>query len=262
MSYIPVCRLLLLVLLLPLPMQGQGLQFPRPVTTGALNHRDAAAFAEITAHLNAVGATNWQDLEAAGTISFPAGDSHNATLYLLGSEGTRLDITFDSSVRSLRDRGFVGEAHGESGDTVALPPTAALAGVLAFPRLWSEASSAATVSLYDHGNLAVGGTSLHRITMEYAPSAGFLPYGGTTVATDLYFEPHSHLLVYSVDSIPFSTTHGQPLLRITSYTAYQRFGAVLFPTSFQQILNGQLQWTLELSQFKLNQNLPLSTFSF
>lgn len=262
MSYIPVRRLLLMALLLPLPLQGQELQFSRPVTTGALNHRDSAALAEITAHMVAVGATGWQDLEATGTLSFPSGDSHNAALYLLGSEGTRLDITFDSSIRSLRERGFVGEAHGESGDTVSLPPSAALAGVLAFPRLWSEASSAATVSLYDHGNLSVGGTSLRRITMEYAPRAGFLPYGGSTLATDLYFEPHSHLLVYSVDSIPFSTTHGQPLLRVTSYTAYQRFGAVLLPTSFQQILNGQLQWTLDLSQFTLNQNPPLSTFSF
>src|SRR5579862_8756839 len=142
MSNFPVCRFLLLVLLLPLPMRGQDLPFPLPVTTGTLNHRDAAALAEVTAHLATVGAMTWQDLEATGTISFPGGDSHTASLYLLGSGGTRLDIMFNSAVRSLRERGFVGEAHGESGDSASLPPSAALAGVFAFPRLWSEASSA------------------------------------------------------------------------------------------------------------------------
>jgi hypothetical protein len=52
------------------------------------------------------------------------------------------------------------------------------------------------------------------------------------------------------------------LARVTSYASYQPFEGVSVPTTIKQILNGQDQWTLQLSQVTMNTNSPANTFLF
>jgi predicted site-specific integrase-resolvase len=52
------------------------------------------------------------------------------------------------------------------------------------------------------------------------------------------------------------------LARVTSYGNYHSFEGVSVPTTIKQALNGQEQWTLQLSQVTINTNSPTSTFSF
>lgn len=238
------------------------LTFPAPLPTGVLGVKQQLALDEINAHIHAVSANGWQDLEGTGTLTFPAGDAHSASLYLLRSAHSRLDIVMDSGTRSLRLRGSVGSFQDEHGNQGSLLPGTNRAGIVAFPRVWFDAATSPLTSLYDQGPYTGTGQTLHRITLEYSLSLSTSFFGGPTVATDLYFDPNTHLLLYSVDALSFSSSPNQTFSRITSYGGYQAFNGVLIPSTIGQSLNGQLEWTLQLSQVTTDTNPPVSTFAF
>jgi len=219
--------------------------------------------AEINAHLQAVGAGGWQSLEATGTLTFPDGTSHAASLFLTGSTFQRLDIEMESGSRSLRLGGVAGRFQDERGSMGSLPPATARAGIVAFPRIWADAASSSNVSLYDQHLYTGTGSNLHRITLEYAlEGSSQSHFGNRTAATDLYFNPGTHLLAYSVDTVTFIGFVRQSFSRVTSYEEYQQFNGVKVPTTIKQYLNGQLQWTLLLSQVTENATHSADTFLF
>jgi hypothetical protein len=250
------------VINMPTLARGQSQSFPPPKASGILGQRDAGALAEITSHLHVVGAIAWNDLEATGTLSYQDGDTHPVSLYLQGSGYSRLDIDMGSGTRSVRLDGSSGTFQDESGNQSYLPPATARAGILAFPRVWAEARTSPLVSLIDLGTYTVSGQSLHRISMEYRRDPGGLKAGDPTVATDLYFDPGTHLLVFSVDSVQFAGIQRHSFLQVIAYAGYQSFNGVLVPTELQQTLDDQPQWAVRLSQINLNTNLPSKTFSF
>jgi hypothetical protein len=242
---------------------AQEQSFPLPATTGALGKRDAGALAEIKAHLMAVLVAGWQDLQATGTLTYPDGDVHSATLYLMGAKRARLDIEMAAGTRSVRLGGFAGRYQDEEGNQGSLPPATSSAGIVAFPRIWADGATSSRISLYDQNTYASDGQSFHRITMEYPlESTSGDRLGIKTAATDLYFDPNTHLLVYSVDAVTFNGSSGQILSRVTGYSGYQQFNGIKVPATIKQYLNGQLQWTLQLSQVNVNTAPPATTFSF
>jgi hypothetical protein len=242
---------------------AQEQSFPLPSITGTLGNKDPGALAEIKAYLLAVSATGWQSLEGTGTLTFQDGNVHSALLYLKGAKYSRLDITMDSGIRSLRVSGFAGRSQDEKGNTGVLAPTTSSAGIVAFPRIWTDATTSAKVSLFDQKMYVGAGQSLHRVTIEYPldDAEGSGPLRRRTAATDLYFDPNNHLLLFSVDSFSVSTMR-QRLARVTSYADYQPFDGVSVPTTIKQILNGQEQWMLQLSHVTINTSSPTSTFLF
>jgi hypothetical protein len=247
---------------LPISTMAQEQNFPLPSTTGILGNKDAGALAEINAYLVAVSTTGWQNLQGTGTLTFPNGDMHPASLYLRESKYSRLDITMDSGTRSLRVSGFVGRFRDEKGNAGVLTPASSGAGIVAFPRIWTNAAVSAKVSLYDQKTYVEAGQSLHRVTIEYPlDDQDGSSFSKRTAATDLYFDPNSHLLLFSVDSFSVSTMR-QRLVRVTSYADYQPFEGVSVPATISQFLNGQDQWTLQLSHVTINTSLPISTFLF
>jgi hypothetical protein len=247
----------------PICAQGQEQSFPTPATSGVLGRKDAGAFAEIRAHLSAVSASGWQSLEATGTLTYPGGDTHVATLYLMGSNDSRLDIEMEAGTRSLRQSGFVARFQHENGNRGSLPPATASAGIVAFPRIWTDAVPSSQISLYDHSTSAHDGHNLHRITIEYPIGAGLgTVLNERTTATDLYFDSSTHVLTQSVDAVTFNGPSRQTFSRETSYADYRQFDGVMIPATIKQYLNGQLQWTLNLSQVNINATLADNIFSF
>ena len=262
-SLFQLVTIISLVIGLPYYARAQEQSLPSPTTTGVLGKKDASALAEINAHLQAVGAGGWQGLEATGTLTFPDGTSHAASLFLAGSKSQRLDIEMESGSRSLRLGGFAGRFRDERGNQGSLPSATSSAGIVAFPRIWADASTSSNVSLYDQHLYSGTGSNHHRITIEYAlegPAGSRL--GKETGATDLYFDPSTHLLAYSVDAVTFNESARQVFSRVTSYEQYQQFNGVKVPTTIKQYLNGQLQWTLLLSQITENATHSADTFSF
>jgi hypothetical protein len=256
---------LLLILLGPLSatslLRAQEQSFPQPPVTGVLGNKDEGALAEITAYLQALSVTGWHDLEGSGTLTFPAGEPYSAELYLSGARNSRLDIAMSSGTRSFRVNKSSGTFHDEKGNQGSLFPETFSKGIVAFPRVWTEAVSSSRISLHDQGVFTGTGQSLHRITMEYPfehANNGFDP----TVATDLYFDPTTHLLVISVDELRLQESPNRLFLRVTRYSNYQQLGGLSFPTAIQQTLDGQLQWNLQISRLTVNTNPQETTFSF
>lgn len=240
----------------------QAVDFPMPATTGTLGTKVPNALAEITAHLQVVSATGWQDLEATGTLSLSKDDVHSATLSLSGSAYSRLDITMDSGTRSLRIADSKGKFVDEKGNKILIHAETARAGIVAFPRLWTGAATAPDLSILDRGDYAGTGQVLHRITLEYPIFSKQYSPGDPTAATDLYFDPTTHLLLFSVNAVSVTNLPGKILIRVTSYSGYQQFGQFSVPTSIQQTLSGQVLWKLQLNEITTNTNPPASTFSF
>jgi hypothetical protein len=119
------------------------------------------------------------------------------------------------------------------------------------------------IALTDENIYDGTGQSLHRITMEYPlESATGSGLANRTATTDLYFDPSTHLLAYSVDAVAFHGSTRQIFNRVTAYGDYQQFSGIKVPTAIKQYLNGQLQWTLQLSQVTVNSAPPAHTFSF
>ena len=236
--------------------------FAAPAATGTLGNKSPEAINVIVAYRQAVSSAGWQDLHGIGTITYPTGSPHAAELYLSGSDRTRLDITTDSGPRSVRLRGSSGSFQDEKGNSEALLAPTSNAGLLAFPRLWIGPLGTESVSLSDQGTYTAGVQNLRKITIEYPQFSGNYAAGDPTSATDLYFDPNSHLLLFSVDAVSFPGTAGQAVIRVTSYGSYQQFGQIMLPTLIQQALSGQTEWTLNLSQINTNVNPPDSTFSF
>lgn len=260
---VPLLAILIIAVLALDSANAQEQGFAIPATTGVLGKRDAGALTEINAHLMAIGVNGWQSLEATGTLTYPDGVAHAASLYLRGSKFQRLDIEMESGTRSVRIGGFAGRYQSEGGNQESLPPATSSAGLVAFPRIWADAAVSVNESLYDKHLYAGTGSNLHRITMEYAlEGPGGSHLGNTTAATDLYFEPSTHLLDYSVDAVTFNGPTRQLFQRVTSYEQYQPFGGVKIPTVIKQYLNGQLQWTLQINQVTVNSNPEASAFSF
>jgi len=245
-------------------VQAQEQGFPAPTTTGVLGRKDAGALTEINAHLSAVSAVGWQALEATGTLTYPAGETHAATLYLMGANHSRLDIQMGTGTRSFRQSGSAAHFQHENGNQGSLPPATASAGIVAFPRIWADAVTSSRVSIYDHNTSSYDGQNLHRITIEYPIDIGVATAATKprTAATDLYFDPSTHVLVYSVDAVTFNGPSRQTFARGTSYGDYQQFSGIKVPVTIKQYLNGQLLWTLQLSQVKVNTDPAANTFSF
>ena len=107
-----------------------------------------------------------------------------------------------------------------------------------------------TASLLDRGVTSIEGVSLRHLTVEYF-ATNAKAKTKESVATDLYFDPVSQLLVKSASSIrlngvssPFSSGNHIRGLRLVSGS--------MVPFRFTQTLDGQLQWTLQLMEVELN----------
>jgi hypothetical protein len=248
--------------LAPSECLGQMQLFPTPVVAGTLGHKDSAAVAEVQAFVQATGGSSWVDLAATGTLTYPDGSAHSASIWLQSSQNARLDVSFDSGLRSTRLAGAFGAFQDETGEISPILPINSRAGIVAFPLLWSEALNSPQVSLYDHGIVPIGTTMLHMVTLEIPVTPGDAEPGNPTEATDFYFDPSTSLLLFSVQSLQFANSAGQAFQQVTAYSGYQGFGGVLVPTTIQQALNGQVEWNLALMQVLVNSTTDPNIFLF
>lgn len=251
-----------MLMALPISVMAQEQSFPSPTFAGTIGSKDADAVTEIKDYLQAVSASGWQDIKGTGTLTYPTGAVHAASLYLMRPNYSRLDITMDSGTRSLRLTGSVGRFQDEKDNRGSLPPATSSTGIVAFPRLRIDVTTSSLLSLVDQKMYAGTGQSLHRITIAYPlDSSSGSSLKKKDVATDFYFDPNTHFLVYSVESQTFNNLR-KSLVRVTSYGSYQSFNGVFIPMLIRQTLNGQEQWTLQLNEVSINTNPPASIFSF
>lgn len=241
------------------------LDIPQPAPTGPLGRADAASLAEITAYLKTVGATPWVGMQGTGEITY--GDdtttSYSATLTILGNTGFRLDAFAPNGQLSIRINGGHGQIQEAGGKRHTMLPATAASGLFQFqmPRLASFPST--NSSLLDRGVIVVDGQSLHRLTYE-VPLATATSKSGKqgTVATDLYFDSATHLLVKSANTIRINGVTNVDFLREITYGDYRQVGSSMVPFRYTEKLNGQKLWILQLSDVQLNPAVQSTYFEF
>ena len=144
-----------------------------------------------------------------------------------------------------------------------MPQSTASAGIFPFERLRKLKLSSPNISLIDHGSAVIDGNALHRITLEYG-TEGRNPgtRSQTTEATDLYFDPSTHLLVKTASSVWAMSGRAAKFLIVTTYDDYRTVGDTLIPFRFTETMEGQQYATLQLSSVQLNPSITSQYFEF
>lgn len=235
---------------------------PVPVATNNLGQVDTAALSEVLDHIKVVGASPWTGMQGTGKITYGSDStSYPATLTIQGNSKFRLDGQAAHGTLSIRINGRIGKIQETDGRTFPLVPETASSGIFQFQMLHLADLETAS-SLIDHGLVPFDQVSLHRITVEryFSPASKSRPL--KTLATDLYFDPQTHLLAKSVNSVQIDGAGNNRFLRVITYEDYRPINGLMLPFRFIQTLDGQKQWTLQLSEVELGPNQPATFFQF
>jgi hypothetical protein len=240
---------------------------PTPPTRVPLGHQDASALQELIDYLKAVNISQWQGLKATGsfTAAAPADASPDqASLVIAQGQMFRLDVTASTGIRSTR----IADSHGETidglGHSWALPRATAKLGLVFFPRLLSSSFPTPRTSLIDQGQVQIQGRTFHRITvsepLDENQTASTDPTRVSVI--DLYFDSTTHLLVKSAAAVHLDSADRARYIEVLTYDDYRSVQNGLFAFRFHQSINGQPQWTLQLSDITLAPNTNTSDFYF
>lgn len=225
-------------------------------TTGV----NATALQSILAFVRMSGITAWAGCTAQGSITFSADNvAYPATLYLLGADRYRLDVTKPGGTESTVYNGSNAQFVAPNGVASSLSSDIAVPGLLAFPRLLSAQYPTSNGIVADRGAVSLSGIALHRITLE-DPSLDGL--GSPWKTSDLYFNLMTGTLVRSVSFGHLSSSDAALYMIQTTYDDYRSTGAISLPYLFTRRLNGTLQWSLQLTTIDLHVLPDPSLFAF
>ncbi|WP_213807732.1 hypothetical protein [Granulicella sp. dw_53] len=231
----------------------------------ASGQSDPLALQAITAFLAAVNGRAWSGMQATGTLTSPeAPQSQNpAVLTIKDGDSFRLDVNTTTGQRSTRIHGTSGIIQESNGTKHTLPPATALDGLFAFPQLMMITFPDAQTSVLDRGTVAINGRSLHRISVQHTFSTEATSVTVTQpTIVDLYFDPTTHLLLKSAAWIQVDTADRAKYLQVVTYGDYQTVNGIVLPFSYSQTLNGQRQWSLQLTNIQLSPAVETSLFTF
>ncbi len=239
---------------------------PVPQSVSATVQKDAAAVQAVLNFVKTVNGSNWTGIQGTGTFTAPNGDTEDqgsASLTIQNSDEFRLDLNASAGERSIRIYGPYGEILESNGVRHPLPATTAMSGLFAFPRLLAATFPDAAMTVLERGMVSIDGQSLHRVTIEIPDlsSESSSPAGDISVI-DLYFDPATSLLVKSAVSVQLDSQDRAIYLQVVTYSDYQKVEGILLPFTYSQTLNGQRQWTLQLTSVKTESSLDASYFQF
>lgn len=241
--------------------QSSPVTTPAPVATNKLGQFDSAALSEILEHLKIVGVAPWSGMQGTGTITYGADQTpYNASLSVVEDTKFRLDGQTPTGSMSVRIHGRSGKIQAPDGKIYILSPESAALGALQFelPRMEDLKTRS---SALDHGLVTIDGASLHRVTIERPLIERPLISARKNLAVDFYFDPSTHLLVKTVTAIQLDGARNN-LLQIITYGDYRQVNGVMIPFHISRVLDGQKQWTIQLSEATLNPSLQSTYFDF
>jgi hypothetical protein len=225
------------------------------------------ALQELIDYLKAVNLAAWQGLKGSGSFTTSAKNADGpdqATLTISQGDKYRLDIHTTNGVRSTRIAGGYGRTMDPGAKGWTLPQGTAELGLFFFPRLLFATFPTPRTSLIDQGQVQIEGRALHRITVgEPLVENQQLNADSTrTSVVDLYFDKTSHLLIKSAAAIQLDSADRARYIQVLTYDDYQKVQDGLIAFRFHQSLNGQPQWTLQLSSVDLTPDANTSDFYF
>jgi hypothetical protein len=243
--------------------EDKDLVVPEPSSSTV--QRDGTALQIITAFVATVSGGIWTGMQAQGVLTSPGTTAaqYPATLTMNEGDSFRLDVSATEGQRSIRIRGKIGTVLESNGVKHSLPLATATGGIFAFPRLLMSTFPSAQTSVFDRGTVVVDGKSLQLITVQEPASLAETPLATDQPSVvDLYFDPSTHLLVKSMAAVQLDTSDRQRYLQAVTYGDYRPVDGIQLPFSYSQTLNGQRQWSLQLTNVQLNSGIDISLFTF
>lgn len=234
-----------------------------PTPTGVIGRADPGALQEIQAYLAATNTTSCPSMQGTGTIQYLGANEGAlpATLTLQRGMESRLDVVTAQGSRSTRIFGSSGIIGYEDGNRQQLIPESAATGIVQVAALPCVLMAQRPASYIDRGISSIN--HLHRLTLETALARGTRAMPAhTTSVIDFYFDPATHLLLKSVTLIRIPGARNQDFIRTVSYGNYQNVDGVLVPFAYQQSINGERTWSLQLTHVQLNPHTADSYFRF
>jgi hypothetical protein len=217
-------------------------------------------------YLRATGASQWQGIQATGSITYAGNEAAPqgaATLTITRDGSTRLDVTSTLGTTSLRIRGASGAFQDVKGKLHRLQVRDARASLFLFPYLLSpnlanqqgvRLSSPGTVELNSVGFTRL---SLTRPTLDRASRAH-----DELMTTDFYLSPDTNLLYKSVDLVGSLIPSPQRYIRVITYEDYRQVEGVEIPFRYTETINGQRSWVLQLTTAQPQTQTDPAYFNF
>ncbi len=238
-------------------------EIPIPGSPSTIIRQDPAALAELTAHLNAVGQKPWVGFQAIGTISYSATGANPVpvTIYIFPKNEFRMDVALAKGIWSTRIFEYEGGEMPPNSKAYFLPSETAAVGFIHFQHLRTAGFPDATTSFIDKGMVPVNGSLLHGITTAFATThSGILPK--VFIPLDLYFDPHTHLLIKSSTRIKLPSSGDASLHEVMTYSNYQNVNGTQLPFGFRETIDGDFRWEITLTQVNLVSAPPSAFFTF
>jgi hypothetical protein len=157
-----------------------------------------------------------------------------------------------------------GKTMDPSGKSWGLPQATAKLGLFFFPRLLVTAFPGPKTSLIDQGDVQIEGRTLHRITVAepLVQTQQTVTAPSRLSVVDLYFDKSTHLLIKSAADIQLDSADRSRYVEVLTYDDYRKVQSGLVAFRFHQSLNGQPQWTLQLSDVNLTPDTNTADFYF
>jgi hypothetical protein len=212
--------------------------------------------------IQATKLTGWNGMTASGSIVFSCNSAtYPSTVSVLGGTMYRLDVVRTSGTESTIFVGANGLFLSVDGKRSFLSSDLGTAGLVAFPRVLAAGYPAASPVVTDRGSAVINGTTLRHITLDDRSLDGT---GSPWKTTDLYLDSSTGYLMQSVSPVHLSTADRTVYMLETTYANYQPAGGTkaMLPFTISQSLNGQLQWTLSLSQANIATPPSPTTFHY
>jgi hypothetical protein len=229
-------------------------------------YAEPKALGELAAYKASTGGVGWSGLVATGRISYDGTEETlPAELSILPGNKVKLDVTKPGGHDITVYNGVRGSVAYAGAKKILITPAGATAGFAPFDLPYrAGGDESPNYSIVDQGLTTVDGSSLHRLSVE-VPIAkkDLFPYEKEDRSIiDFYFDPTTHLLAKTASLIPVPGTNQRILLKVNSYSGYQRVGGHLIPTSISETINGQPVWQLVLDSFDSKKALSGKDFIF
>lgn len=239
-----------------------------PLTSVQPGRKDAAALQELVNYVKVVGFTDWKSASGRGKMVRRSSDqdqTYLADMYILGVDSIRLDVHTDKGVESLTYARRLGQMISADGQKSSISTSAARNGLTTFLSIRTiELLQADATSIIDGGMFSIDSRSMHRISIAFPvyPLAHNPVFKKDQTIIDCYFDPQSHLLIKTAVWISENNSGPKTLLEITSFGDYRNVGGIMIPFAFQQTINGQKLWSLQLTDVRRDSGVDQSLFQF
>ncbi len=209
-----------------------------------------------------------QDYTESGNITYPSQQNLQGTVTVLGMNGTefRMDANLPAGTRTWAVDNGVITTKTETGTVWSMAPkspvpnsdafpyqTPLFPGSIAFPfRQLATVVGNPVYRLSYKGVLEIDGHSIHKIEFQRVSSGGFELSARTR---DIFIDSTNFQVVMVSDTVSKGVPHE------IHYADYRPIGGSLMPFSITDVVAGQQNWEIQLSQVTFNTGLQETSFA-